>query len=183
MNVERNAVIYQRYQNGESIGVLAIDYEVTRQAIDNLVRREAKRRGEVLRKGKRGNFGLVFELNDEQTRSYLTGKISLMELRIELGCSKNTLYRCLKQKGVEFRSRCGLFTKTRNKDVAEKLLAGYSAQELAEEYRTTKGCIYQWIDRHRKRTGDKRRVYCVSANGKRLKTLGGSPPQGIPPSV
>lgn len=154
---ERNEEIFQRYQRGESAGILARDFGLRRQRISQIVREIAGQNGYRLR----GPEGCSSSLRVGSRRRYLIPeslrklfqekRMTMKEIAKELGCSPQTVR-------IQF-LRDGLIEARKYQDreltalLYREFMAGKLLRELAEEYGLTTVNVGERIFKYRRKHG------------------------------
>ena len=159
-NVERNETLFAKYQQGLSLGIIAEEFNITRERARQIVNAEARRKGEE----KRQSWICTERLPNPSKGSkpidphwverFLNGEITLKSASVGAQVSPSTLSKKIQEVAGKTPAEISKDrTRARNKEIYQKFMEGKSVQELADEYNETTGGIGQRLVRHRKLTG------------------------------
>lgn len=152
-NPERDAEIYEKWQYQKiSSGLLGEEYGMSHQRIHQIVRREAKRRGEEPRK-----YGVRVrkpnpakkEIDAKIAKAYLAGKITAKEGAKKCGLSPDTFVSRIRQEYGGKQEIISREAAERNAKVYEEHQQGKSVRAIAEEYGKSELTVRNWIFNHR----------------------------------
>ena len=157
---ERNLQMFEEYQQGKSVGVVAKKNSISRQAVGQAIKAISKEKGILLRP--RGKLkedlyrrdGVKF--SQEIMDAYCRGDLSCYDLAEGTGLKPESVRNALgNQPGY---TGCKLMYKSKQRqmkaeEVYGKFMTGATMPELMTEYDCTQGSIEQLLVYHRRRTG------------------------------
>lgn len=152
---DRNAEVYERWQAGESCTELADEFIITSERVMQLVRNEAKHRGEELREKLHKNcIRVPTEIPDQLLEDVQHDRIKVAAAAKQTGFSKGYIrYRVKQHCGSGPMKLRSARYRELAQEVYEQFMSGAKMAELAERLGKTVNYVGQLIIRHRRRIG------------------------------
>jgi predicted DNA-binding protein YlxM (UPF0122 family) len=149
----RNMDMYKKFKDGETLQSLAIDHEISKQRVQQIINRISQRLGEDLTERERKLKMPV--VSDNLKELYQEGKVTLNQIADWIGCKE--VRRVAKVLGVNWNENIQQRREERKQKTLEKykaindlFMSGKTMKEIAVEFNTSVGCIGQTLNRYRK---------------------------------